>query len=86
MLIFFNRFGYVDLADPDDLDKAVALSGENIGGSTCQIERAKPKGTPKTPRDDTSKSPGGRGGGNLVFSELCCSPPLSINCRDVQST
>ena len=34
---------FVDLEDPEDLDKALELNGEEMGGVTFTIEKAKPK-------------------------------------------
>lgn len=42
-IIFCSRFGYVDLANAEDLDKAIALSGQELDGSEITVERAKPK-------------------------------------------
>ncbi|XP_070185754.1 nucleolin-like isoform X9 [Littorina saxatilis] len=54
-----KRFAYVDLADADDVDKAVALSGGDIDGCEATIERAKPKGSFN---DSAQKTP--QAGGN----------------------
>ena len=35
------RFGYVDLANADDVDKATALSGQELEGNEISVERAK---------------------------------------------
>lgn len=50
-----KRFAYADLENPDDLDKALALSGSEIAGCTVNIDKAKPfpnKEQKSTPRGD----------------------------------
>lgn len=39
----YARFGYVDLANAEDADKAVALSGKELEGNEITVERAKPR-------------------------------------------
>ena len=43
----YFSFGYIDLADPNDLDKAMALNGADFQGRYLKIDKAQPK----KPRD-----------------------------------
>lgn len=55
--IFFFRFGYVDLENADDLDKALELNGSEVDGQSVNIEKAKAKGAlpDKTPRQQQQR-------------------------------
>ena len=59
-MFFKNSFAYVDLADPDDFEKATALTGEELKGNELKIEKAasrqrKDAGTPKGAGGNMSK-------------------------------
>ena len=56
------RFAFCNLEDPADLDKAVALSGEELQGQALTIEKARSKKkqdggaqTPRTPKGGDDK-------------------------------
>jgi hypothetical protein len=52
-LDFLCRFGYADLADPSDLEKALELNGQELKGDVLTVQKAKTPGTPSTPRGNT---------------------------------
>ena len=53
----------MDLANGDDVDKAIALAGSEIDGRAINVEKAKPRGAPRE-QNNSFSSPGGFGGGN----------------------
>lgn len=48
------RFGYVDV-QPEDVDKALEISGKELNGEPIRIDRSKPKTT-----QEEGRSQGGR--------------------------
>ena len=53
-------FGFVELAEGEDGERAVAtLNGQNLGGRTVQVNEARPE----RPRPGGGGGGGGRGGG-----------------------
>jgi len=54
---------FVDLADSDDLDKALALNGSELGGKKINIEKSKPR----VPKDQSFNAAGGNQSFNTSF-------------------
>ncbi|KAL8572087.1 hypothetical protein ACOMHN_031044 [Nucella lapillus] len=53
-----KRFGYIDLANADDLDKAMSVSGQDFEGNNIKVEQARPKTTDRSEQNTPARHGG----------------------------
>ena len=77
MCILYCSFGYVDFGNPEEVEKALELSGSEIDGRAVRIDKAESK---QTPRGGGGRGRGGGLRGNNRRTPSKSTPTSTLIC------